>query len=343
MHPLLSWRSARRRHDAAASTAMSKETALKTRRSKGIWGVNALLGLVVMQACMPEPTPLDGAKEAAAIGGEQTVEARSALDACGGVILKSCKAILDALPEATDGNYLIDPDGPSGANPPFEVYCDMTSNGGGFTLLARTDKARTFGLQAWANLLAQNYFGTTAITTTASVPVGYLSTYPFFALLRAEADMPFNDLRIVDGMGDFTQSLASPGTLRQIHGSTGVAPLYQGSTNTGVLLLLGNEAHASTFPCYYPNINAQGCAQFFAGDSGSQTTAFYAGNLAACAGGPAASSPPLALWGSADCYATDSSGGFGGFTYTRPIHTSTNLGAYANGGYHGGSWSIYLR
>jgi hypothetical protein len=57
---------------------------------------------------------------------------------------QSCKDIYDANPatQSVDGNYFIDPDG-AGANPAYECQCDMTRNGGGWTLVVNTGPKST--------------------------------------------------------------------------------------------------------------------------------------------------------------------------------------------------------
>jgi len=75
-------------------------------------------------------------------------------------ICASCKAIKTAIPTANDGVYTIDPDG-AGGSASFDVYCDMTTNGGGWTLV----------MQASSNCEADlGYFSTNWTTASTLNP-----------------------------------------------------------------------------------------------------------------------------------------------------------------------------
>lgn len=105
-------------------------------------------------------------------------------------ILKSCKEILAAFPGAASGTYIIDPDGPSGAQPNTTCYCDMTTDGGGWTLVlnylhlggaspALAPKASTLPL------LGSTTLGTdesTSTTTWGHAQPSYLNSFTFTEL-----------------------------------------------------------------------------------------------------------------------------------------------------------------
>ena len=84
----------------------------------------------------------------------------------GGHIYTSCSDILAQVPDATDGTYAIDPDGTGTAVGTVSVYCDMTTDGGGWTLIARNNATTTFTNfnKSWAEYKAG--FGDVSVNTS---------------------------------------------------------------------------------------------------------------------------------------------------------------------------------
>lgn len=73
---------------------------------------------------------------------ERCTNGQWGFQACVGEWYRSCAEILDAGASVGDGLYDIDPDGPSMLYDEFEVFCDMTTDGGGWTEITACDAER---------------------------------------------------------------------------------------------------------------------------------------------------------------------------------------------------------
>ncbi|GAB5387861.1 MAG: hypothetical protein Alpg2KO_08290 [Alphaproteobacteria bacterium] len=112
-------------------------TALSYGLLVGLIGVVALAaisgsGSSINQLFGDTSSALGGVADSAGAGGSQAGPSPdSSPDVTG---LASCNEINSTAPGLPDGSYEIDPDG-SGGNAPFNATCDMTTDGGGWTLV----------------------------------------------------------------------------------------------------------------------------------------------------------------------------------------------------------------
>lgn len=89
---------------------------------------------------------------------------------------RSCSDLRVGQGVSVDGLYLLDPDGADG-DAPFEAWCDMTTDGGGWTLVLKVDGEKTtfrYENQIWTNENLLNESAPGLDTTEAKLP-GYLS------------------------------------------------------------------------------------------------------------------------------------------------------------------------
>lgn len=102
-------------------------------------------------------------------------------------VFKSCKEIITNFPNATSGVYIIDPDGSAGAQPAISCNCDMTTDGGGWTLVLNylhaggTNPALVTKTNSLP-LLGSTVLGTdesTSTTTWGHASNAYLSSFTF--------------------------------------------------------------------------------------------------------------------------------------------------------------------
>ena len=106
-------------------------------------------------------------------------------DANGDCYLESCLALLSAGRSVGDGLYTIDP---SGSND-YEVYCDMTTDGGGWTLVANLSDS---GSDLWSQFMPAQDAGLWDHSTTLGASVSFTTDYKS----QAYMDVPGTDLLV---------------------------------------------------------------------------------------------------------------------------------------------------
>ncbi len=149
---------------------------------------------------------------------------------------RNCFKILSDIPTSASGIYWLDP---TGSGSPFQAYCDMITDGGGWTLVMRMANDSTLGYSS-------AYWASGSLLNSASLDATSNSN----AVYQSYSTVSGTTIRGCKG----ANTLCIQGTV----GSTNAKTLFSGSTQT---LSISRASFIATFPpddTSQPNCNQAG-------------------------------------------------------------------------------------